>query len=268
MKKPHLYSIIAICLLALTPFSAKADPSYDSFIAYYNQLLGEYTDQGIINNISAQLVDYDGWADDPLHGQALAELLNVDFETFKDNQAMAFWINAYNFLTIDLIITTGERESIKNQGRLWQNVWKRFSWEFQSSEVTLHQIEHEILRPMGDARVHFAINCASLSCPDLKGKAYEPETLDEILDIQASLFLKSPDDIKGAKGYEIRDNDLYISKIFDWFDEDFSSYSDSQDKKDDFQAFFEIYLGKTLTDDLFSGGSIQFLPYDWQLNLK
>lgn len=181
-------------------------------------LLKKHVYVGEAKGIQSAFVDYDAWLVDPLHEQAMAQIQSTDPATLSPSEQMAFWINAYNLLTIDLILQTGERESIRNQGGWFQSPWNRFSWTVNGQSVTLDHIEHEILRPMGDARIHMAIVCASLSCPDLRGEAYVGERLDEQLDEQVIVFLANV-----QKGMRVTNEGVRVSKIFDWFGEDFGS---------------------------------------------
>ena len=120
-------------------------------------------------------MDYQSWGRDVyinlidnISSQKLSEL----------SKNFAYWINTYNLLTIDLIIKTAETQSIKNQGSLFKNVWKKHKWLINEKPITLHEIEHEILRKFGDPRIHFAINCASLSCPDLHNEPFVAKKIE------------------------------------------------------------------------------------------
>ena len=216
----------------------------------YAQLLTKYVKADQIQGIQVAAVDYAGWAGDPLHPKAMQELqatrLLLDSQT-SAAEAMAFWINAYNLLTIDLITQNQEKQSIRNLGTWYRNVWKTHHWRLNGQKVTLHQIEHEILRPMGDARIHFAINCASLSCPDLRDEPYRAERLSVQLDDQAQRFLGQPN-----KGFQWSNGEAQISKIFDWFEEDF-----------DANGGVKAYLSSQSNQPI---NSIRYLPYKWALN--
>ena len=125
----------------------------------------------------------------------------------------------------------------------------------QDKKVSLDHIEHTILRPtFKDPRIHFAVNCASRSCPPLRGQAYEPDRLDAQLNEQTRLF------INGADNYAIQNNTLYISKIFKWFKQDFNNNP---------IAFIKTFADSQLKDKLDAISSdlkIKYLDYDWSLN--
>ena len=210
-KIPQTLLFCLVCFVFSTPAH--------SYIDAYQGLLTDYVKDGSKEGIDATLVDYAAWGQDPRHSQAMKQLQATNTGDLAGDTAMAFWINAYNLLTIDLIIKTGETESIRNQGSIFRNVWKSHAWEINGTSLSLHEIEHEILRSMNDARIHMAINCASLSCPDLLLEPYAVERLDQQLQQQTRKFVENP-----SKGVQIdaERKKLVISKIFDWFEEDFS----------------------------------------------
>ena len=101
---------------------------------------------------------------------------------------------------------------------LFKPVWKKPAGMLNDKVVTLHHIEHQILRRFNEPRIHFAIACASISRPDLRDEIYRPEDLDNQLNDQVQKFIKN----KG-KGSRVVNNELYLSKIFDWFEDDFEA---------------------------------------------
>lgn len=213
-------------------------------------------------------VDYDGLAGDTEALDAyLAALAAVDDGPLDRAQTLALWINAYNAATLRLILDhraqDPELASIKDipRGRRW--LARR--WTVAGRRVSLDAIEHEILRPLGEPRIHMAINCASHSCPDLAGEAYHAPRLDAQLDAATRRFLA--DRSKGARtvvdeGFFGTDHELHVSALFDWFEEDFEAgggvvafvrrYGPA-----DTVAFIERHR-----DDL----DLEHLDYDWSLN--
>lgn len=133
-------------------------------------------------------------------------------------QKLALWINAYNVLAIDMVVQNGPVESIRDLGSFFSPVWKRPAGTVAGREVTLHEIEHEILRPMGEPRIHASIVCASTSCPSLRRSAFTVAGLETQLDDAMTRWLASP-----TKGLRIdrAGSRILLSKIFDWFEEDF-----------------------------------------------
>jgi len=137
-------------------------------------------------------------------------------------QRMAFWINAYNAFTLRAIVdhypiksgwlTLHPRNSIQQIDGVWTNL----KWPAAGRSVTLDDIEHRILRPtFKEARIHFAVNCASISCPPLAAEPYRPQTLDAQLDEAARRFLAS------GEGLRVDGDTLRVSSIFKWYGDDF-----------------------------------------------
>ncbi len=135
------------------------------------------------------------------------------------DEKLAFWINAYNILAIDLVRRHYPIDSIRSIGSLLSAVWKKRAGEIGGRAYTLHEIEHEILRPMGEPRIHAAIVCASLSCPPLRREPYRAGALDAQLDDNVRRWLADP-----RKGVRIDRSarTLVLSPILDWFAEDFA----------------------------------------------
>jgi len=213
------------------------------------------------------VVDYAGLKESEAALDAyLAALARVDPETLERDDALAFWINGYNAFTLKLML---ERypgiESIKDIPS--SKRWKAKRWAVMGKRYSLDQIEHEILRPMGEPRIHFAIVCASFSCPDLAPEAFLAETLDDQLTAATKLFLANRD--KGLSfgkeaGWLYGTNYvLHVSKIFDWFEKDFKTSDRSvvefvlKYAPDDAVAFIKKHR-----KDL----DVEHLSYDWSLN--
>ncbi len=241
--------LFALALGVATPAQAS---DYNRFLTLYDGLLQDYVHQADFRTFSYNAVDYEGWAQDPRYKQARAAIIkSVPQDGETRDEEMAFWINTYNFLTIDLIVSHNENESIKNLGSFFHSPWEKAEWVIGDRSLTLDDIEHDILRPMGEARVHFAINCASLSCPDLRPESYRAERLDEQLENQARLTLKN----HGKGFYYDNENDTaYVTKILDWFGDDFG----------DLYTWLQDYKPGVMNSET----TIRFLPYDWSLNKK
>ena len=248
MKNISYLLVLGLVLLIAPPANAK--PKYEYLIPY-GKLLSTYVEAGEKQGIRVFLVDYASWAKDPLHASAMQSLQQINPASLSGEEKMAFWINAYNLLTVDLIVKTGETQSIKNQGSLFRNVWKIHVWEIYGRTYTLDEIEHKILRPMGDPRIHVAINCASLSCPDLRGEPYMAAILNAQLEEQTRLFL-----VNQSKGVLVTDSGLILSRIFKWFADDFGGAAGVA-------TFIHPYLPKTRAMEIDG-----YLDYNWSLNGK
>jgi hypothetical protein len=190
------------------------------------------------------------------------------------DQRLAFWINAYNLLTLRTIVdhypiqgswfTRAPRNSI----RQIDGVWTKITWRAAGQTLTLDDIEHRILRPeFKEPRVHFAINCASIGCPPLAAEPYLARTLDAQLDAAARRSLSS------ARGFKIDGSTLSVPTIFEWYGEDFvARFAPTAAGKSDRieQAVRGVVeqFGPQPASDLARTPStrIRFLDYDWSLN--
>ena len=245
----------------------------EDFNAIYDSLLAKHLQPQVEREgIILTLVDYRGWSQDPKHQQAMEQLSVINPAELDSADAMAYWINAYNLLTIDLIVKTKEKRSIKNQGGIFVGVWKKHTWRLYDADYSLHRIEHNILRPKGDSRIHFAINCASLSCPDLRAEPYVGELLDWQLEEQQNSFINNPTKgvlIAGGEKERIRVSEIgtrippageeiygkekvKISAIFIWYMEDFGG-------REGVRSLIKKYKNANLS-------KMTVIPYDWSLN--
>jgi len=217
----------------------------------YGDLLLKYVKNGV--------VDYAGFkTDETKLDTYLKALENTRSDTLDRNEQFAFYINAYNAWTIKLILSGYPGiDSIKDLGSVLKSPWKKKIVRIDGEIVTLDYIEHKILRPrFKDPRVHFAINCASKSCPPLISEPYNGAVLEQQLDAVVKAFLNDP------KRNRLEENTLYASKIFKWFKDDFSK---------DIIGFFLKYTEGSFRKDLAANRNrdkmkIKFLDYDWSLN--
>ena len=172
--------------------------------------------------------------------------------SFTERYKLAYWINAYNAFTIKLIIDNYPLQSIKDISNglpMLNSPWDIKFFEIGGISFDLNTIEHEILRKQFvEPRIHFAINCASISCPKLRNEAYTEDLLEEQLEDQAIEFMK--DETKN----EISTSHTKLSKIFHWFAADFKK-----------EGSIEKYL-KKYAPELNEENKISFVEYNWQLN--
>jgi hypothetical protein len=171
-------------------------------------------------------------------------------------EKLAFWINAYNILAIDIVSQNYPVDGIKDIGSFFNPVWDHTAGRIAGSNYSLGQIEHEILRPMGEPRIHGAIVCASLSCPPLLREPFRAETLDAQLDAHTRTWLS--DRRKGVRIDAAR-NAIVISKIFDWFEEDFEASGGVL-------PFIRAHLAEEPLASLGDSPRVGYFDYDWSLN--
>lgn len=189
-------------------------------------------------------------------------------------QRMAFWINAYNVFTLKAIVDRypirGRRFSLhpRNSIRQIDGVWTKLTFRAAGRRITLDDIEHRTLRPQfRDARIHFAINCASVSCPPLREEPYVADRLDAQLDDAARRYLASP------PGLQVDGSTLRVSSIFDWYGDDFIPKfvglvtGDRREKErailGAIAQFGPLEAQRVARR---SDVRVRFLPYDWSLN--
>jgi Protein of unknown function, DUF547 len=240
---------VLLCVLLCGSYSMTAWSSATLWDDY-EELLNNYVKPTQINGITLNGVDYQQLRHDPALSRALKNLAAYDLKQLTSREeSLAFYINAYNLLAISMVAENWPLTSIRDIGSLFWPVWKREAGVIAGKEVTLDEIEHEILRPMGEARIHFAIVCASLSCPDLRREVYRASQLNQQLDDQVKIFLAH-----SGKGVVEENKGLRVSRIFYWFAEDFSS----QGGVSGFIARYREDMAELPVTD--------YLPYDWQVN--
>ncbi len=206
----------------------------------WNTLLSKYvTKKGHVN--------YEGFKTDE---DKLQDYLNVlkthaPSESWTKNEKLAYWINAYNAFTVKLILDNYPVKSIKDI----KNPWDQEFIVIANKTYSLGDIEHKILRKMDEPRIHFAINCASYSCPNLLNQAYIAETLEAQLDVAAHRF------VNDTSKNTISKDAVEISKIFDWFSSDFKSYGSIID-----------FLNNYSTIKINKNAKVKYKDYNWNLN--
>ena len=204
------------------------------------------------------MVDYKGFIKDKAKLEQYTKLLSEnapDRKTWSKNQQLAYWINAYNAFTVKLIVDNYPTKSIRDLGPklkipLIKDVWHYKFFKIGGVESSLDEIEHSIIRKEFDEpRIHFAINCASVSCPPLLNEAFVPEKLDSQLQKVAVAFINDPTRNK------ITPDQAQISSIFSWFQGDFT-------KKGSLIDFLNLYSKVKIKSD----AKVSHLDYNWNLN--
>ncbi|MFQ5902341.1 MAG: DUF547 domain-containing protein [Candidatus Binatia bacterium] len=231
----------------------------------------------------------DGWVDyrslkrdrEKLDGyvKSLSEIDRSAYETWGDKEKVAFWINAYNGLTLKIVLDNYPiKSSVRlssffypsNSIRQIPGAWDQITHPIMGRLLTLDQIEHEILRKQfNEPRIHFALVCASRSCAPLRSEPYVGEKLIEQLDDQVKVFLR---DSKKNR-FDREERVLYLSKIFQWFGDDFvrrfgnNGFPNHGKKIRAVLSFISHYLSPKEREFLaWPDLRIEYLPYDWSLN--
>ncbi|HEA66757.1 hypothetical protein LCGC14_2771520 [marine sediment metagenome] len=253
MKKSFLLSLMLSFYLSFGPVGlvspSRSQTTVDNSI--WTLLLEKYVKNSVVN--------YQGFkTDEESLNRYLKVLEKIDPDTLAPDEQFAFYVNAYNAWTIKLILGGYPGiKSIKDLGSLFKTPWKKKICRIDGDIITLDDIEHKILRArFKDPRVHFAINCASKSCPPLISEPYRGKDLDKQLDNSARSF------INNSLENRIESGTLYVSKIFKWFPEDFNN---------DVVGFLLKYADGDFKKELIAKKGtlkIKYLKYDWSLNNK
>ena len=200
---------------------------------------------------------------------SLSAVNAATFDAFTKPQQMAFLINAYNAYTVELILTRYPKlASIKELGSLLQSPWKKEFVPLLGKTMSLDGIEHDTLRTRGrfdEPRVHFAVNCASIGCPALREEAFVAERLEAQLEEQARRFMSD----RSRNRWNADKQRLEVSKIFDWYGEDFRLGHKGISSLAAFCARYADQLADAPADrELIRAmtGKVAFLDYDWKLN--
>ncbi|HUH32663.1 MAG TPA: DUF547 domain-containing protein [Daejeonella sp.] len=190
----------------------------------------------------------------------LRYLSKIPITSYPEKEQLAYWINAYNAFTVDMVANNYPVKSIKDirNGKSLvakltgsSQVWiEKLRYAFAGEELSLYNIENtKLLKNLFDPRIHFVINCASYSCPRLWNRAYTADNVDRVMDLMASEFINDP------RKNKISVSTLQLSQIFEWYTDDFTRNS----------SLIE-YLNKYSNIKINAGAKLNFIDYNWSLN--
>ncbi len=253
----HGHGLSVVLLICVQPACSSAPRSFaptdpvspaDFSYQYLNDVLKASVKDGVVN--------YPAIARDDRFQLFVWQLDRFNPNTLPSRQhSVAFWINAYNAFAIKGII----------DGYSPQTLWGRYRYFIARDyyvggrSINLYNLEQDLLIPdFRDPRIHFAIVCASRSCPKLASQVYSPDRLDEQLDAGARIFMNDPTKNRIDRGQKI----ARLSKIFKWFEKDFVAHSGSL-LKYVAQYVTDPELARELRTEPYR---IEFLEYDWSLN--
>ncbi|WP_106790713.1 DUF547 domain-containing protein [Aquimarina sp. Aq78] len=222
----------------------KEDPKVDILKAFNHQSWNDLLQKHVSANGT---VDYIGFKQDHRALKSYLEVLrkNTPTENWNKSDTLAYWMNVYNAFTIKLILDNYPLKSIKDI----KDPWDLRFFKLGNKWYTLNDIEHRILRKMGDPRIHFGINCASISCPRLLNKAFTPQNVDQELEKLTIDF------INDTKRNTITSNSVQLSKIFTWFAKDFKT-----------EGSLIHFLNKYSKITINTNAKKSFKKYNWSLN--
>jgi len=192
-------------------------------------------------------VNYKSIKGSPALDSYLKMLEATDVSKLSQSQQLAFWINAYNAFTIKKVVSNYPLISITDLdgGKPWDKKWINLN----GKTLSLNDIENVIIRPQfKEPRIHFAVNCAAKSCPPLLNQAYSAGNLNTHMENLAKQFINNP------KYNKIANDKVVISKIFEWYKEDFGNIIS--------------YLNKYSDTKISDNATVEYMDYDWSLNDK
>lgn len=267
-----LYSLIAALVLVLitqstTTLEAKElsdifnrhNPSSNKTINHteFGKLLSSYVKR---DKTGVNLVNYKSLKKDQNTLKAyIASLSKLPISDYNKNEQFAFWANLYNAVTLDVVLNAYPVKTIRDidisPGLFSNGPWGKKLVTVENKQLSLNDIEHKIMRPIyKDPRVHYAVNCASFSCPNLRRQPFDGADLDKQLNDAAKDYINNP---RGAK---IKNGALHLSKIYSWYKKDFGTSNSA------LIAHIKRYAEQPLRDQLKSSISIAGYNYDWKLN--
>lgn len=255
--KPVFAAALAAALMTTLSASALADfPA-----ANLNGVDHSLFTQVLADHVKDGAVDYRAIKTDERFARYIALLQNADPAALSGEEKLAFWVNAYNAFTIQYVLKKYPLKSLMNK-LSYATGGGTFKTKFitvNGVKYSLNDIENDIIRPMGDPRIHFALVCGAKSCPPLRPEAYVAGRLSEQFDDQGRIFMSQP----GKNRFDFEKNEIYISKIFDWFKDDFRKNGKTE------IDFISQYLPPEQAQKLLARAAtikIKHTDYDWDLN--
>jgi len=224
----------------------------------WDALLQSYVVEGAdgLNRVDYARCKKEAW---PQLKAYLDRLQTVDVTALSRPEQFAFWANLYNAKTIDVILEHYPVQSIRDidisPGVFSDGPWGHKGLKVQGVELSLDDIEHGILRPLWkDPRIHYAVNCASVGCPNLRKSAFRGASLEAMLDSAARGYIGS------ARGVQAKDGVVTASSIFSWYGDDFGA------NQTEILDHIRKHAGPELQKNLKGVQAIAMFEYDWNLN--
>jgi Protein of unknown function, DUF547 len=259
-----LRRLLIICLLAAGAAAGARAEAIGAETATFDALLKRYV---TASPDGVNRVDYSSWKNAAADRQALNQVVVTAVQqkpsAMTKPQQLAYWANLYNAITLQVILDAYPVKSIrdiKSKGvwldpKAFTGPWVQKRVTVEGREISLDEIEHAILRPtFKDPRVHYAVNCASFGCPNLRATAWRAETLEADLDAAARDFVNHP------RGASVSGDGLKVSSIYKWFQADFGGSSAGV------IAHLKKYASPELARKLDKQSAIADDGYDWSLN--
>ncbi len=215
MRKISFFIVVAFFLV----FSFRTVEAAFFDFSDWDALLKKYTYDITKENVHLTSIKYIFLKNDKQFKSLIRKLEKFPVNSLKSyDEKLSFWVNVYNIMAVKIISDHYPVKSIQDIGTWFDLVWNKNAGIVGGKAYSLNDIEHRILRKMGDPRIHAAIVCASVSCPDLATFSYKPEDISEQLDNRFKDLLANK-----TKGFFVHQTEevIYISQIFKWFKKDF-----------------------------------------------
>lgn len=260
---------ITLLLLIGILFSCQTVCAFDHTHALWDALLKEHVSWNAAG--TASRVDYAALQQQQILNSYLRQLTAVEaaeYQSWGKAEQLAFLINAYNAFTFNLILSKyPDVESIKDLGSLFSSPWKKQFFRLLGEQRSLDQLEHELIRQPGvfaDPRIHAAVVCASIGCPGIRNEAFVAARLDVQLEDSLRRFLAD----RSRNRYNPEIDQLEISKIFDWYGDDFIGFRGASSVSGFLGGYAELLTDSTSEQLRVRAGDtpIRYLDYDWRLN--
>ena len=207
------------------------------------------------------LVNYERLRSDEDFKRQIEQIEKTDLTILSYQEEFAFWINAYNLLTLKGVFKELEKNSEWKGNLSWWSKVKFFylrRYKVAGKKINLYNIENRILRKkFKDPRLHFAINCASKSCPFLPDKMFKAESLDTLLDQLTRNFVNDGQNVN----FDSENGILWLNQIFNWYKKDFETVGGVK-------RFILTYLNNMVDESAFLNAKMNFLKYNWELNAQ
>ncbi len=237
--------ILIVSMFFLTWSVYATEPDWNNYTAVL-----KHVKPGIKNGVALMLVDYEKIKTNGSLEKAYQGISNFDLNKIENRQEkLSFYINSYNILALKMVSDHWPVASIKDIGSWYNPVWNKPVGTIGGKSISLGDVENKILRLMHEPRIHFAIVCASVSCPNLRDEPYTSTKLNLQLDNQVQQFLNNQ-----GKGLKIVNKTIHVSKIFNWFEDDFQ-------KAGGVSRFIGHYKPELSQFKL-----VADIPYDWSVN--
>ena len=224
----------------------------------FDKLLKKYVDKN-------GMVNYKAWHENTTDRSSLTTYLeNLGKASLNQpaqrNAQFAYWINAYNAVTIEGILRVYPTTSIRKHTKpIGFNIWKNFKLHVADKKISLEDIEHKVLRKMNEPRIHFAIVCASIGCPRLLNEAYSAEKMEKQLVVNTKDFFSRSQNLQ----IDTNSRKIKLSQLLDWYGSDFGGDINTQ------LTAYQKYWPAEAVQAVASGGfSVDYLSYDWNLNAQ